>query len=145
MAVNVLQMKISTWLLLLYTLPVKRTTARVNLWRKLKKFGAVQLKTSAYVLPDDATQYERLQWLAKEIRDAGGEATLIRGAEIEGMANPQIVQMFNEARASEYKEVSEACRAVIARRKKMKDGERARELGRPQRRLLAIKEVDYFK
>lgn len=138
-------MKISTWLLLLYTLPVKRTTARVNLWRKLKKFGAVQLKTSAYVLPDDAAQYERLQWLAKEIRDAGGEATLIRMAEIEGMANRQIVQMFNDARLAEYKEVSDACRAAVARRKRMKPADLAAEIGRQQRRFREIKEVDYFK
>ena len=74
-------MKSATWLLLLYALPTRRNTERVNLWRRLKKFGAVALETSGYVLPDDATQYERFQWLSKEIRDAGGEATLIRVAE----------------------------------------------------------------
>src|SRR6267378_4184638 len=112
-------MEMSTWLLLLYTLPVKRTSARVKLWRKLKKFGAVQLKASAYVLPDDPTQYERFQWLAKEIRDASGEATLIRVAEIEGMSNEQIVAMFNEARKGDYMEVKEACqRAMQGRRRK---------------------------
>src|SRR6267378_8252444 len=116
-------MEMSTWLLLLYTLPVKRTSARVKLWRKLKKFGAVQLKTSAYVLPDDPTQYERLQWLAKEIRDAGGEATLIRVAEIEGVANRQIVQMFNDARAADYRELIQACNAVRGGRGRAKDGQ----------------------
>src|SRR5437016_8484829 len=138
-------MEISTWLLLLYALPTKRTTARVNLWRKLKKFGAIQLKTSAYVLPDDPVQYERFQWLAKEIHDAGGEATLIRVAKVEGMANRQIVQMFNEARAAEYKDVNEACRAAIARRKRTKIQDLAAEFGRQQRRFREIKEVDYFK
>src|SRR5437867_12235673 len=103
-------MEISTWLLLLYALPTKRTSARVNLWRKLKKFGAVQLKTSAYVLPDNPTQYERFQWLATQIKDAGGEATLIRVAQIEGMSNEQIVQMFNDARAADYAGLIESCR-----------------------------------
>src|SRR6266567_1851391 len=56
-----------SWLLLLYGLPTRRNTKRVNVWRKLKKFGAIQLKTSGYVLPDDPTQYERLQWLSKGI------------------------------------------------------------------------------
>src|SRR6266568_7071251 len=114
-------MEISTWLLLLYALPTKRTTARVNLWRKLKKFGAIQLKTSAYVLPDNAVQYERFQWLARQIQDAGGEATLIRVAQIEGMSNDQIVQMFNEARAAEYKELIGTCRNTLATHKKGKD------------------------
>ena len=137
-------MKSGTWLLLLYSLPVKRTSARVNLWRKLKRFGAVQLKTSAYVLPDDAVQYERFQWLAKEIRDASGEATLIRVAEIEGMRNEQIVQMFNEARKGDYMEVKEACqRAIKGRRRKAE--ELAAECARQARRFHEIKEVDYFR
>lgn len=41
----------SSWLLLLYGLPTKQTAERVSLWRKLKKFGALQLKTSAFLLP----------------------------------------------------------------------------------------------
>src|SRR5439155_12542087 len=138
-------MEISAWLLLLYTLPTKRTTARVNLWRKLKKFGAVQLKTSAYVLPNDATQCERFQWLATQIRDAGGEATLVRVAQIEGMSNEQIVQMFNQARAVEYNELIGTCRNTLASHKKVKDGELAAVLEQQQRRFREIKEIDYFK
>src|SRR6266446_8134965 len=145
MAVNILQMEISTWLLLLYTLPTKRTTARVTLWRKLRKFGAVQLKTSGYVLPNDATQFERFQWLAKQIRDAGGDATLVRVAQIEGLANEQIVQMFNQARAAEYKELVATCRSALAGRKQGKDGELAALLDQQQRRFREIREIDYFK
>src|SRR5947209_6055156 len=121
-------MKTMSWLLLLYALPVKRTSARVNLWRKLKKFGAVQLKTSAYVLPDDAMQYERFQWLSKEIRDVGGEATLIRVAQIEGMSHAQMVRLFNETRAAEYKDLVEFCRRAMARRKRWSGGALATEL-----------------
>ncbi|MBU6411468.1 MAG: ChrB protein, partial [Verrucomicrobia bacterium] len=80
-------MKTDSWLLLLYGLPTKRNAERVSLWRKLKKFGAVQLKSSAYVLPDNPANYERFQWLSKQIQDGGGEATLIRVAQIEGMPN----------------------------------------------------------
>ncbi len=98
-----MQTKLCTWLLLLYELPTKRSTERVSIWRKLKKFGAVPLKTSAYVLPDDDAQYERFQWLSKQIRDAGGDATLIRVAQIEGLPNERLVQIFNAARAAEYK------------------------------------------
>src|SRR5258708_7174698 len=141
---TLLQTKNSTWLLLLYALPTKRTSARVNLWRKLKRFGAVPLKASAYVLPDDPTQYERFQWLAKEIRDATGEATLIRVAEIEGMTNAQIVEMFNQARKGDYSEVKEACRRVIKGRRRQRK-ELAGECARQARRFREIKEVDYFR
>src|SRR5436190_5084564 len=95
-------MKSETWLLLLYALPTRRNSARVSLWRKLKKFGAVQLKTSAYLLPDQPSNYERFHWLVEQIQDDGGEATLIRVAEIEGLTHREIIQMFNNARAQEY-------------------------------------------
>src|SRR5258708_712164 len=142
--VTLLQMKIATWLLLLYALPTKRTSARVNLWRKLKKFGAIQLKTSAYVLPDNPVQYERFQWLASQIQDASGDATLIRVAQIEGMANEQIVQLFNGARTAEYSELAGACRQTLASHKKGSDTELPAELEKHQRRFNEIKEIDYF-
>ena len=65
------------WILLLYGLPTKKGAARVNLWRQLKKCGALPLKTSAYLLPDKPEHHERLQWLAQQVRDGGGEATII--------------------------------------------------------------------
>jgi hypothetical protein len=137
-------MENSTWLLLLYGLPAKGNTARVTLWRKLRKYGAVQLKTSAYVLPDQPEHYERFQWLATEIKQSGGEATLIRVAQIEGLTDQQIIQKFNEARAAEYKEASQACQVLLGGRKNSTEGDLAVELGRQQRRFREIKEVDYF-
>ena len=139
-----MQMENVMWLLLLYALPVKQTSARVNLWRRLKKFGAVQLKPSAYLLPDNPTQYERFQWLATEIRGAGGEATLIRVAEIDGMSSEEVVEMFNGARAADYRQLAGACRETLARRKQGRDGELAPELERHQRRFRGIRETDYF-
>jgi hypothetical protein len=140
-----LQTKNSTWLLLLYGLPAKGNTARVTLWRKLKKYGAVQLKASAYVLPNQPEHYERFQWLATEIKESGGEATLIRVAQIEGMGDEQIIRMFNEARAAEYKELSQACQQLLNGRNKQDTGEIAAEFGRQQRRFRQIREADYFK
>lgn len=138
-------MKKSSWLLLLYGLPAKGNTARVGLWRKLKRYGAVQLKTSAYVLPDRPEHHERFQWLATQIKESGGEATLIRVAEIEGMSDEQIVGIFDETRATEYREVSEECREIVARAKRTKKAELVAEFARQQRRFHEIKEVDFFR
>lgn len=137
-------MKKLSWLLLLYGLPAKGNTARVSLWRRLKKAGAVQLKTSAYMLPDSPEHRERFQWLATEIKESGGEAALIRVAEIEGMSDAQIVGMFNEARAAEYNELSEECRKMVADAKRSQQAELAAKFARQQRRLYEVKEVDYF-
>jgi hypothetical protein len=137
-------MESSTWLLLLYGLPAKRTTARVNLWRKLKKFGAIQLKTSAYVLPDDSVQYERFQWLSREIRDADGEAAVMRVSEIEGMGNEDIVRLFNQARAADYGGLIGTCRKILAGHKRGREGLLATEFEKQQRQFREIREVDYF-
>ncbi len=136
-------MKTASWLLLLYGLPSRRNAERVSLWRKLKKFGAMQLKSSAYVLPDDSTNYERFQWLSKQIQDGGGEATLIRVADIEGMSNEQIAQMFVEARTSDYKELISSGRKALA--KKLDESAQSVELEKLQRRFAEIQEIDYFK
>ncbi len=134
----------SSWLLLLYGLPTPRNSARVNLWRKLRKFGAVQLKTSGYILPDEPTHFERFQWLAGQIRDAGGEATLIRVADIDGVSSEQVIELFNEARAADYKELAAACQETLARHKRKKTPELASELAKRKQRFQEIREIDYF-
>src|SRR5439155_17353369 len=140
----VLQMKSETWLLLLYALPTKRSSARVSLWRKLNKFGAVQLKTSAYLLPDQPANYERFQWLARQIQDEGGEATLIRVVEIEGLPNARIVQLFNNARAHDYKALIKSLQPVINAAGRSKRKEPPADSEKFHRQFVQIKQVDYF-
>src|SRR5881392_3639093 len=98
------------WLLLLYSLPAHRNTQRVAVWRRFKKIGALQLTTSTYLLSDQPGHYEHFQWLTKLIRDSGGEATLVRVREIEGMPNEKLIALFNEAREREYAIISKALR-----------------------------------
>src|SRR5260370_7977787 len=91
-----------TWLLLLVRLPATHKAERVAIWRKLKKSGAIQIQTSTYVLPDEPARYESFQWLTQEIRVAGGDATLVRAREIEGLSNQKLVGLFNSDRSREY-------------------------------------------
>jgi len=135
-----------SWLFLLFNLPAKHASERVKVWRRLKKFGAVQLKTSTYVLPDEPVHYERFQWLAKEIADGGGEATLVRVKDIEGMPYAAVVALFNEARARDYDEIVEPLTRLIKERKgrKMAAETFAGELEKVRRRFQEIQEIDYF-
>ena len=80
-------MRATFWLLLLYSLPTRQKTERVAVWRRFKKIGAIQIKTSTYLLPDNPPQHEHFQWLAQQIRDFGGDATLVRVQKIEGLPN----------------------------------------------------------
>ena len=91
----------TSWLLLLFSLPTDRNTERVAVWRRLKKMGAAQIKTSTYLLPDEPAQYEQFQWLAQQIRDYGGDSTLVRAQEIEGLTKEKVIAMSNDARAKD--------------------------------------------
>ena len=130
------------WLLLLYSLPAHRTTERVAVWRRIKKIGALQLTTSTYLLPDTTAQYEHFQWLTKFIRDSGGDATLVRVREIEGLSNEKLVDMFNAARDKEYATIANALRD-LERRKKAR-GDVGNELARIIQQFRAIRATDFF-
>jgi hypothetical protein len=134
----------NSWLLLLFSLPTNRNTERVAVWRRLKKMGAVQIKTSTYLLPDEPAQYEQFQWLAKQIRDYGGDSTLVRAHEIEGLTKERVIAIFNDARAKHYGELRKSLQSFIARQKKMDAEEAGSELERLTRRFREVRAVDFF-
>ena len=134
------------WLFLLFNLPTKHSSYRVKLWRRLKKFGAIQLKTSTYVLPDKPVHFENFQWLAKEIVDNGGEATLVHVKDIEGTPYASLVAMFNEARARDYDEIAEPLTLLIkdSRSRTTAPETFSNQLQRLRERFQEINDVDFF-
>ena len=137
-------MRAISWLLLLYSLPTRQKTERVAIWRRFKKIGAIQIKTSTYLLPDLPPQYEHFQWLAQQIRDFGGDSTLVRVQEIEGMPNEKLVALFNRARDEEYGVIKKSLHAFLTRGKKADPETNAAELERLTRQFRAIREIDFF-
>lgn len=131
-----------SWLLLLYALPSESKAERVSLWRKLKKFGTVQ-KTSAYILPDEPIHRERFQWLAKQVRDDGGEANLIQAQNIEGVSDEQIINLFHSERTKDYQELMAEMRTLAKKFKKATPDFNA-EVERLRRRFQEIRAIDYF-
>ena len=65
-----------TWLVLAYKVPRDPTASRVYVWRKLKKLGAVSLQDAVWVLPQTPQTLEHFRWLAAEIAEMKGEASL---------------------------------------------------------------------
>ena len=137
-------MKPSSWLLLLFSLPTNRKTERVAVWRRLKKMGAVQLKTSTYLLPDEPAQYEQFQWLAQQIRDYGGDSTLVRAQEIEGLTRDAVVSLFNTAREAEYADLKKALQNFISRHRKLDAESAAVELERLTKQFRELRQMDFF-
>lgn len=106
--------------------------------------GAVQIKTSTYLLPDEPAQYEQFQWLAQQIRDYGGDSTLVRAQEIEGLNREKVIALFNDARNNDYADLKKSLQQFIRRGKKSDQETAAAGLERLTRQFREIREVDFF-
>ena len=95
----------ATWLLLTFTLPTKQASQRVEIWRKLQRYGTVPLGNSGYLLPNNPVNEERFQWLATAIRKYKGDASIVHVQSIDNISTPQLVGRFAEARTREYQEL----------------------------------------
>lgn len=65
-----------TWVFLLYRLPSEPSAQRVQVWRRLKRLGAILLEHAVWALPGTPALVEQLQWLAQEIIEAEGSASV---------------------------------------------------------------------
>src|SRR5258707_3554590 len=80
------------WLLLVFTLPANKASARVGIWRKLQRYGTLALRNSGYLLPNTPTNLERFAWLATSIRGSKGEPSVLH---IQRIVNPPIERIPN--------------------------------------------------
>jgi len=132
----------SEWLLLTFTLPTKRASQRVEIWRKLQRYGTVPLGNSGYLLPSDVSNEERFQWLATTIRKYGGEASVVRVESIDNLSTPQLKGQFSEARNREYQELIRQIQAISGTSSEPKKN--ATRLSRLRNRFQEIVDVDFF-
>src|SRR5215212_2981326 len=104
-----------SWLVLSYSLASASTSSpRVTLWRRLRRLGAIASSGGVYILPTRDECLEAFQWLAQEIRQAQGEALLMRVESFEGLTDAQLVDLFYAARAKEYAEIDAQAQALEA-------------------------------
>jgi hypothetical protein len=83
-----------TWLLLAYKVPRNPTASRVYVWRKLKKLGALAVQGAVWVLPSTAQTLEHLRWLAAEIVEMGGEASLWEARHLLDGQDDRLIMQF---------------------------------------------------
>jgi hypothetical protein len=128
------------WVLLAYRLPREPSTPRIAIWRKLKRLGAAQLLDGLVALPLDSRNRERLEWLAEEVTDAAGEATIWVGELGSAAQERELAARMREAVAGEYRDVIEE----TAKLRAQAPGRRRRSTSRLRRELRRIRARDYF-
>src|SRR5215510_11763383 len=138
---NVHKRERTAWLLLAFSLPAKRASKRVEIWRTLQRFGTVPLGNSGYLLPSDPNNEERFQWLATSIRRYGGEASVVRVESIDNLSPAQLKGRFSEARVKEYQELIQQIQSLT---KHGAGGQSASRIARLRNRFQEIVEIDFF-
>jgi Protein ChrB, N-terminal len=128
------------WVLLAYRVPREPSTPRSALWRKLRRLGTAQVLDGLAALPLDARNREQLEWLADEVVEAGGEATIWVGELGSAAQERELASRMAGAVADDYRLLIEQAAAA----RNQAPGQRRRTLGRLRRELRRIRARDYF-
>lgn len=140
----------SRWILLLHQLPPKPDYARVKVWRRLQRIGAVAIKNSVYVLPRSDQAIEHFQWILREIAAIGGEGSLCEAVFVEGLSDAQIEALFRTARDADYGAITQEIEDLVS---KTPSGRALDEPARSEvetvvtrlrRRMAEIGAIDFF-
>jgi hypothetical protein len=124
------------WVLLAYHIPREPSTPRIAVWRRLKRLGVAQLGDGLVALPLDARTREQLEWVADEIRQADGEATVWLAQPASAASERRLATQLAEARAAEYQAVIEETETSVTVSR--------RTIQRLRRELRRINRRDYF-
>jgi len=129
------------WLMLVFSLPARSASQRVEVWRKLQRYGVAALPSSGYVLPHSPANQERLEWLATTIRTYKGQASVVHVQTFDDHPDNALRQQFVKARSRDYE-------VLIRELKKMlllsKAARPIRQANRIRRRFQEITAIDFF-
>jgi hypothetical protein len=128
------------WVLLAYRLPRVPSTPRSAVWRKLKRLGVAWIADGLVALPADPRTREQLEWIAEEVTDHDGEATLWLGRPLDTNGASVVAGRMTTAVAAEY----EAVAAEAATMGTADAAARRRAVARLRRELHRIQGRDFF-
>ena len=131
----------SPWLLLIFSLPAKRASQRVEVWRKLQRYGTLPLRSSGHVLPNSAANQEKLEWLAATIRSYKGQASVVQVQAFDDLPDGRLRQLFLEASSLQYERLLRELKKLVSLPHSQRP---ARQLTRLRRQLQEIVATDFF-
>ena len=120
------------WLMLVYKIPREPTASRVYAWRKLKQLGAISVQDAVWVLPATPRTQEQFQWLASEILELHGEASLFQSQLVFSRDDSSLRERFEAPVRAAYEEILTA----LKRRKA--------DLAALSKKYQQTKEQDFF-
>jgi hypothetical protein len=94
------------------TIPAKPASVRVKIWRRLQAIGAVGLRGSLYALPNREECVEVFEWVSRELRELGGQASICEGRFLDESTDDEIERRFIDARNADYAEIATAAKLL---------------------------------
>jgi uncharacterized protein YdbL (DUF1318 family) len=128
------------WVLLAYRMPREPSRPRIAVWRKLERLGVARLGDGLVALPADARTREQFDWVADEIGEGGGTATVWLATPATLGQEQQIAASMQAARAAEYQAVIDEATAARGGT----DAERTRTQRRLRGELHRISRRDFL-
>lgn len=136
------------WVVFSYSLSAKSSSPRVAVWRQLKRTGAISHAGGVYVLPMREDCLEAFTWLAQQVRQAGGEALVMRVGQFEGLTDQQVIALFRQIRQEDYTALDARVMQFEETLSQQGDSEERLalkdELDRLQKQHADIVRIDYF-
>ncbi len=128
------------WSLLLVTLPTQPNAVRLRIWRALKALGCAALRDGAYVLP--ARETPALEALAVEVRDNGGQASVLSLSPKDELQKQEVLAQFDRSEA--YAAWNESVKTSFAIYQSLPEADARKRLRVTVDALNAIKQIDYY-
>src|SRR5262249_11818027 len=100
------------WVLFMPTIPSKPASVRVKIWRRLQAIGAVGLRGAVYALPNREECVEAFEWVSRELRELGGQASLCEGRFFDESTDDEIERRFIDARNADYAEITDEAKQL---------------------------------
>src|SRR6202045_3086534 len=138
---TVTNIKATPWLWLVFSLPARSASQRVQIWRKLQRYGMLPLRSSGHVLPNNAVNQERMERLATAIRTYKGQASVVLVQGFDDLPAEHIKELFLEARSRDYQKLLHEAKRLLALPPSRRPGGR---LNRIRRRFLELQDIDFF-
>lgn len=128
------------WVMLSHHLPRVPSTPRIAVWRSLRRLGVAQVADGLVALPADARTREQLEWVAEEVVEHGGGASVWLARPAAQVHARALATAMATARAEEYAELAAAARAALD----APPAEQRRTVARLRRTRRAIVRRDFF-
>jgi hypothetical protein len=97
------------WVVLSYKLPSDSSSARVAVWREVRRSGALPLHRAFVAFPDDDSFRRPVERFRELVAEVGGETLALRAEPAGDLDAHTLTEAWNAARDAEYAELAAEC------------------------------------